>query len=224
VYSGKTEDGTEYTFGTSGLLYRSNKLMYDRQTFSLWGNLTGEPVVGVMSASDQRLRMLPMTLTTWSEWQKMHPDTTVLYMDDQHGQKWNYRYEPGLADRAREGVRFPVWQKSKILNDKEEVYALRIGDSPKAYPIKTLITKRVVNDRIGDTPIVLIVDPQSEAVRAYERNGHTFTADLKDESGQTWTVQEDALVSGSNQLRRIPGHLSWWFAWFGFFPHTEVYK
>lgn len=28
-------------FGTSGLLYRSNKLMIDRQTGTLWSNLSG---------------------------------------------------------------------------------------------------------------------------------------------------------------------------------------
>jgi Protein of unknown function (DUF3179) len=224
VYSGKTEDGVEYTFGTSGLLYRSNKLMYDRQTFTLWANLTGEPVVGKMATSDQRLRVLPMTLTTWSEWRKMHPQTKVLFVEDKFGAQWNYRYEPGLADRARAGVNFPVWQKSKVLENKAEVYALRVNNIPKAYPIKQLIAKRIVNDKIGETPVVLLVDPESQAVRAYKREGHTFSADLKDETGKKWVVTEEALVSGEQKLTRIPGHLSLWFAWYGFFPHTEIYR
>jgi Protein of unknown function (DUF3179) len=147
VYSGRTEDGAEYTFGTSGLLYRSNKLMYDRQTFTLWGNLSGQPVVGKLANGETRLRLLPMTLTSWGEWRKMHPQTKVLQLDDEYGKQWNYRYEPGLADRARSGVRFPVWQKSKVLEDKTEVYALRVNNIPKAYPIKQLVDKRVVNDK-----------------------------------------------------------------------------
>jgi Protein of unknown function (DUF3179) len=223
VYSGRTEDGAEYTFGTSGLLYRSNKLMYDRQTFTLWGNLSGDPVVGKMATSDIHLRLLPMTLTSWSEWRQMHPQTTVLYLDDNYGKQWNYRYEPGLADRARAGVRFPVWQKSKVLEDKSEVYALRINNIPKAYPIKQLVANRVVNDKIGETPIVLVVDPESEAVRVYKRGDHIFTVDLKDETGRKWNISEEALVSGEQNLPRVPGHLSLWFAWFGFFPHTEVF-
>ncbi len=198
--------------------------MYDRQTFTLWGNLTGEPVVGKMATSDVKLKVLPMTLTTWSEWRKMHPQTKVLYLDDKFGEQWNYRYEPGLADRARAGVRFPVWQKSKALEDKAEVYALRVNNIPKAYPIKQLIAKRIVNDKVGETPIVLVVDPESEAVRAYNRAGHLFTADLKDETGRKWVLSEEALVSGEEKLPRIPGHLSLWFAWFGFFPQTEIYQ
>jgi hypothetical protein len=224
VYSGKTEDGAEYTFGTSGLLYRSNKLMYDRQTFTLWGNLTGEPVVGKMATSGLHLRVLPMTLTTWSEWRKMHPQTKVLRLEDQFGKQWNYRYQPGLADRARSGVQFPVWQKSKALQDKTEVYALRVDNIPKAYPVKLLVAKQILNDKIGDTAIVLVVDPKSEAVRAYKREGYTFSAGLKDQTGRKWIAREEALFSDEEHLPRIPGHISLWFAWYGFFPHTEIYR
>ncbi len=38
-----------FTFGSSGLLYRSNKLMYDRQTDSLWNQFTGRPVMGPLT-------------------------------------------------------------------------------------------------------------------------------------------------------------------------------
>ena len=203
--------------------------MYDRQTFTLWGNLTGQPVVGKMAASDMQLQMLPMTLTTWEEWRGLHPDTKVLRLDDRYGRQWNYRYEPGLADRARAGVRFPVWQKSKALDEKTEVYGLRFGEQAKAYPIKELISARIVNDVIANVPVVLVVDAESEAVRAYHRSSHKFSAgltsrQLKDETGRDWIIQEDALLSDSNKLDRIPGHVSLWFAWFGFFPHTEIYS
>ena len=46
LYSAADENGERLMFGTSGLLYRSNKLMFDRATQSLWSNLTGEAVVG----------------------------------------------------------------------------------------------------------------------------------------------------------------------------------
>jgi hypothetical protein len=198
--------------------------MYDRETFTLWGNLTGEPVVGKMAASDARLKLIPMTLTTWSEWRKSHPETKVLRLDDSFGAKFNYRYEPGWADRARSGVDFPVWQKSKLLPDKEEVYALRIGSKTKAYSMKTLLKKNIWNDAIGDTPVVLIVDRDSESVRVYHRKQFTFAENLKDNTGQQWMLREDALEAGNERLSRIPGHVSLWFAWFGFFPQTELLR
>lgn len=234
MYSGKTPKGERRTFGTSGLLYRSNKLMYDRQTFTLWSNLTGEPVVGRLARSPVRLEVLPVTVTTWGEWKAAHPDTTVTRLDESFGRRWGYDYKPGAADRSRAGVRFPVWQKSKALDDKTEIYALRSGSVAKAYPIDRVVKERVVNDRVGDLEVVLVGDPESGAVRAWRRNGQRFSPgangqELRDETGRIWQITEGALIAQSageeapQKLERLPGHVSFWFGWFGFFPETEVY-
>ncbi len=231
AYSGKTPEGGRRTFGTSGLLYRSNKLMFDRQTHTLWSNLTGEPVVGRLARSPVRLEILPSTVTTWEGWRSAHPDTTVLKLDDGFGQRWNYTYRPGAAEQARSGVSFPIWLKSKALAPKAEVYALRVGRHAKAYPIERVLQDKVVNDRLGEVDLVLIGDPNSGAVRAYRRDGRTFAPgrderELRDESGSSWRITEEALLpemATSSRLDRLPGHVSFWFAWYGFFPQTEVY-
>ena len=74
-------NGETTEFGTSGMLYRSNKLMYDRATETLWHQFRGEPVVGPLAGSGIRLRVLPSVLTTWVEWLAEHPDTTVISND-----------------------------------------------------------------------------------------------------------------------------------------------
>ena len=48
-----------FVFGSSGFLYRSNKLMYDRQTNSLWNQFTGRPVVGSLTDSGIELKVRP---------------------------------------------------------------------------------------------------------------------------------------------------------------------
>ena len=58
-------NGQVLEFGTSGLLFRSNKLMYDRATLSLWHQFLGEPVVGSLANSGIKLEVLPVLLTTW---------------------------------------------------------------------------------------------------------------------------------------------------------------
>jgi hypothetical protein len=234
VYSGKTPAGGRRTFGTSGLLYRSNKLMYDRQTYTLWSNLTGEPVVGRLARSPIRLEILPFTVTTWEDWRSAHPDTTVLKLDDSFGLRWNYTYRPGAADRVRAGVSFPVWLKSKALEPKAEIYGLRVGQQAKAYPVERVLKEKVVNDRLGEVELVLIGDSKSGAVRAYRRDGRTFSpgraaGELRDESGRAWRITEEALLADAAgqeappRLERMPGHLSFWFGWYGFFPQTEIY-
>ena len=65
-------------FGTSGWLFQSNKLMYDRGTNTLWHQFLGKPVVGELVGSGITLEVLPMTLTIWADWLASHPNTTVL--------------------------------------------------------------------------------------------------------------------------------------------------
>ena len=73
-----------FVFGSSGLLYRSNKLMFDRQTRSLWNQFTGEPVNGPLVDSGIRLKIRPVAITTWQDWRNTHPNTTVLALETGH--------------------------------------------------------------------------------------------------------------------------------------------
>jgi hypothetical protein len=73
AFAAKAPDGGRRTFGTSGLLYRSNKLMFDRETRTLWSQMTGEAVLGPLAARPARLDVVPMTLTTWGEWRTRRP-------------------------------------------------------------------------------------------------------------------------------------------------------
>ena len=231
AWSGSSPAGGRWTFGTSGLLYRSNKLMVDRQTWTLWSQLTGEPAVGNMADTPVRLEMVPLTVTTWGEWRRAHPDTTVTKLDPSFGARWGYDYRPGAADRRREGVSFPVWQKSGALPAKEEVYGLRLGAKTRAWPIARILQEKIVQDRLGEVDLVLVGDPESGSVRAYRRDGRTFQAaapgELRDDTGRLWKITEESLApigEGAAPLPRVPGVVAFWFGWYGFHPQTELYR
>ena len=91
AFDGRAPDGETYTFGSSGFLFRSNKLMYDRQTRTLWNQLTGEPVLGQLVGTGVKLNLLPVVLNDLGSWQEQHPDTKVL--DPNTG--FNRPYSPG---------------------------------------------------------------------------------------------------------------------------------
>ena len=67
-----------FVFGSSGFLYRSNKLMYDRETNSLWNQFLGSPVVGPLTGSGIELEIRPVVITSWGDWRAGHPHTKVL--------------------------------------------------------------------------------------------------------------------------------------------------
>ena len=247
AFDGRASDGETYTFGSSGFLYRSNKLMYDRQTRTLWNQLTGEPVLGKLVGSDIKLELQPIVVTTWEAWQIQHPDTIVLDINT----GFQRPYFPGAAYGdyfAYHDTMFPVWQRSDLLPTKDRIFALQIQGVPKAYPLDILNEVLVVNDSIEDTNIVLVasrgvitVDGTNQRVgevsynaggevRAYAREGETFTPGSKpdtviDSAGNTWVVSEEALLGPNGELApRISGHLAYWFGWFTFFPQTLVYE
>jgi Protein of unknown function (DUF3179) len=245
LYETGTPERT-YTFGSSGLLMRSNKLMYDRQTHSLWNQLTGEPVLGPLADERVGLEPRPIVVTTWGRWRARHPDTTVL--DIRTG--FDRPYENGAAYAnyfASEEPLFPAADPGRGLEPKERLFALRMGNHQKAYPLSAVLQRRVINDRIGDTPLVVVASggriltrgsprgtgieftyESGAEVRAFARGGHRFPAaageGLIDEAGRRWRLTEGALRGpGGERLRRLGGHLAYAFGWLAYFPQTEVY-
>lgn len=245
AFDQRAADGMAFTFGSSGLLYRSNKLMYDRQTRSLWNQFTGEPVIGDLVGTGIRLRRLPVVVTSWQAWREQHPETTVL--DISTG--FDRRYELGAAYGeyfASAATLFPVPLRSERLPPKERVYGLTVGDASVAYPVGVLSSRRVTNDVVGTTPVTLVatrgsltVHPDGAGadsvyevggeVRAYASGGRLFRPGpdpgaVLDAAGAEWAVTEGALVGPEGeQLVRLNGIQSYWFAWFQFFPRTDVY-
>ncbi|MFQ5743567.1 MAG: DUF3179 domain-containing protein [Acidobacteriota bacterium] len=236
-----------FTFATSGLLYRSNKLMFDRQTETLWSNLTGEPVVGPLVGEGIRLRVLPLVVTTWGAWKQQHPETTVLSLETGYERD----YTPGQPYGeyfASPATMFPVGVRDERLSPKAWVYGIRIGEAAVAFELSALQTAGVVNTVVGGKGVVLVTGA-GRAVRAYLRGDRTFlpagrqeggivaqeeqaavpagpTVKLVASDGTRWRLTDLALTEerGSDRLQRLPGHLAYWFGWYAFFPATELWQ
>ena len=220
-------NGVHHELGTSGFLYRSNKLMYDHATKSFWSTLQGEPVVGSLVGKEIKLNRRYLVTTTWGEWKKRHPKSTVLSLETGHRRD----YGEGVAYRdyfATDDLMFTVPDVDTRLKNKDEVLALRTGDEQLAIAVKYLATKRVHHDKLGDQKIVVLADSDGTS-RAYDVNELTFaswngTNEAVDSDGNKWAVLEDALVSGDKKLQRMPSHNVFWFGWVSQFPKTRLVK
>jgi hypothetical protein len=225
-----TIEGRTFTFGSSGLLYRSNKLMYDQQTESLWMTLPGEPVSGALASSGIKLKKLPVVVTTWQDWRGKHPETLVLSLET--GYQRDYRPGAAYGDYfASPDLMFPAPRRDRRLKPKEEVFTLLVGDQPKAYVLRKLRQVGVLNDTLGGEHLVLITDGAG-AVRAYLRGKHVFQARknagevVDTANGGVWSVAEDALINQvtGERLARLGGHHAYWFGWSIFYPQTQLYE
>jgi Protein of unknown function (DUF3179) len=72
VYDPRIE-GRTLSFGVSGKLYKSNLLLFDRQTDSLWSQLLQQAITG--SLTGKKLVMVSAQHTTWELWRSQHPDS-----------------------------------------------------------------------------------------------------------------------------------------------------
>ena len=227
--------GRRRGFGTSGLLYRSNKLMFDEETMSLWSTLEGKPVVGALVDSGLQMTSHAAVTTTWREWRTEHPDTTVLSLDTGHQRD----YGEGVAYRdyfSKDDLYFEVSKTDRRLKNKAEVLVMQVKPAigGEATPVA------IVAEFLKKTPIfhfevagrrLLAVTSRQGANRVYALGQEPVTfasqaalRELTDTSGRKWTIGEDHLaqVDGAARLPRFVAQRAFWFGWYAQYPETML--
>ncbi|PSL18511.1 DUF3179 domain-containing (seleno)protein [Shimia abyssi] len=101
---------------TSGLLIRSNKVMYDLNTYSVFDTFRGDAVTGPLARKGVKLEQVSVVTTTWGEWEKAHPETTVLVESLALGRNFDFR-----NGRDADGPIFPVGDVDPRLGVHEDV-------------------------------------------------------------------------------------------------------
>lgn len=221
---------TVHALGTSGFLYRSNKLMYDRATQSLWSTLDGQPVIGPLVGQGIRLPVRAVVTTTWGEWRRRHPQTTVLSLDTGHERD----YGEGVAYRdyfSTDLLMFPVPAIDARLANKQEVLLPRFGkagEKPLAITSDFLKQHPVYAGRYGGQDYVVLTD-RSGAHRIYALpmeltiSAYDGAERVTDSRGRAWALTEAGLtLNGQQPLPRLPSHNAFWFGWRAAFPDTQL--
>lgn len=215
-------------FGSSGFLYRSNKLMFDRATHSLWNQFTGEPVSGQLVRSGITLKQRPVVITTWRDWRSTNPDTRILSRDT--GFRRDYGSGVVYNDYfSSNDLMFPAVVDQREHKQKEYVFGIREFGGAKAWPVTAFERAPVINDSINGKRLVLIGDTDKRQVRAYESGSVIMRKKgqrLISSDGRTWQMTEDALVAqDGTALPRVAGHIAFWFAWNGYLgSESELYR
>lgn len=239
-------NGTVYDFGTSGRLYLSALVMYDRQTQSLWSQVMGQAIVGELTGT--QLEFLPAAIASWTDFKAAHPDGLVLSRDT--GFRRPYGANPyALYDAPGNRPFLFRGQIDPRLDAMERVVGVEMNGEAKAYPFSLLAEKRVVTDTVGGREIVVFYYPgtvsaldktsiaQSRDVGAAAVFGPkldgrrlTFRVDdegniVDDQTGSVWNILGGATAGPmrDRQLAPIVHGNHFWFAWAAFNPGTVVY-
>ncbi|MBI2355875.1 MAG: DUF3179 domain-containing protein [Candidatus Doudnabacteria bacterium] len=187
--------GQRVEFGTSGKLWNSNLVMYDRLTDSLWPQILGEAVVGEMTGT--KLAVLPSDQLRFGEWKKKFPAGEVLSKDT--GAARLYGTDPYGDYYTREGTFFPVAGKDSRLNQKDFILGIVVDGKAKAYFPPAVKAKGRIEDQFANQTIVAVYEKDLDVVRLFEKR-----------------------PDGS--LQRLNPFAAFWFSWVSAHPGTELYK
>ncbi len=142
-------------FGTSGALYNSALVMYDRQTESLWSHYTGQAIIGHLTGVE--LDLIPVQTVSFEKFLSSHPDGQVLGLDTGHFRRYGQNpYE--FYDSNNRPFLF-----SGPFDDRLEpitrVLALRDGGEGAVVPYDVLAERRVVPFTFAGRELVALFEP-----------------------------------------------------------------
>lgn len=220
-----------------------NALMRDEQTNSIWQQTTGRAIFGPLKGA--QLEQLHSDELTFALWRTEQPQGIVLKPDgpfagDYESKQWEQhiaRY-PSVIDTRKSGI-----------SPRELMIGVSTGGASKAYPLSLVLAEKMVQDRLGEDRILLLVGEDDTSVRAFVTQAggaHTANAlsfirnatnssrgsgpamglmnDL--ETGSAWNF-EGCAVNGKlagQCLTPLDAGKDYWFDWLNYHASTTVYK
>jgi len=238
-------EGRPSEFGVSGLLRKSDLVMYDRATESLWQQITGTAIAGDRAGAT--LTRLPAQILSFAQFRAAFPNGRVLSRDTGYDRSYGQNPYAGYdaIDRPPFAFRGEVDDR---LPPKMKVVTVTQGDIAVAYPHRRTRERGVIHDTLGAQPVVVFhadgavsaldarrisASRSDGTVGVFEprANGRALTFRPTEdgrftdvETGSTWTVTGQA-VAGPLEGRRLPriDHGSYFaFAWLAFRPDTRI--
>ncbi|MDA2936156.1 DUF3179 domain-containing protein [Patescibacteria group bacterium AH-259-L05] len=188
--------GERVEFGTSGKLWKSNLVMYDRKTDSLWPQILGEAVVGEMTGT--KLSVLPSDQARYGKWKKLHPDGHVLSRDTGASKFYGSSPYGDYFSVTNLSLSLARPTDTRLPNDAF-VFGIVTDGKSKAYHVEAIKAKGVVEDIFENTTILLRYDKELDVVRMFRR-------------------------SPAGDEERINPFSAFWFSWAVAHPDTELYK
>lgn len=243
----RTIGGAETTFGTSGKLFASALVMYDRATESLWTHFNGTAVAGLLTGTKLETHASP--LLAWSDFREAYPTGQILDWN-RSGFDRDYGRNPysGYDDPENTPFLFRGALDARAAA-MQRVVGIEIGDEAAAYALDLVreADGKATSISVGGDPLVILwktgqssaldtrevsgaTDVGSVAVFSPEVNGEELDFAFLDgsfvdtETGSEWSITGEA-VSGplaGTQLDQVAHLDTFWFAWSTYKPGTTL--
>jgi hypothetical protein len=225
--------GLRLTFHLAGI-NNQNFLMRDEETGTYWQQISGLAISGPLKG--RQLTLVHSDELTFNTWKAEEPQGTVLkdvpkYASEYEAKDWDVRMK-----RVPVVIRFP----ERGMKSRDLMLGIQAFGVSRAFLYEQVIKEKLVKDHVGAEPVLLVVGPDEQSVRAfrdripgvdgatdfYRMTANKPGAFLMDAStGSEWNFQGCA-VSGKAKgacLERIPMLKDYWFDWRNYNPATTIW-
>lgn len=223
-------DGQVLTFRLAGI-NNQNFLMRDEETGSYWQQISGRAISGPMRG--RQLELVHSDELTFGLWRKENPQGSVVKPVNELASKYESKDWESRIGKARTVVS----TSETPYQPRELMLGVESEGTARAYLVDTVLKRKLIQDWIGGTPVIVVVGPDERSIRVFEariRAGEPVpdfyrdqTAALMDSStGSRWNFRGCAIEGPTigQCLRPIPALKDYWFDWRLYHPRTTVFK
>jgi hypothetical protein len=195
-----------------------NAMFEDATTHSWWRQATGEAVAGSMKGA--KLPEVAASQLSLRKWLDLHPDSLVMQPDESSEENYDTegRFERGKSQGDLTRTDPGSWK------EKSWVLGVQIGSVSKAYDWNHLKTKRIINDLVGQVPVVLVLSRDQNSFAAFQRPEaswvFTLNGDIISAFGQHYDLSGRNLDAPTDHLAMVDAHQEFWHSWRTFHPGT----
>ncbi len=150
AFEGRVQ-GQAVEFGTTGKLYNSNLIMYDRRTDTYWTQIEGKAIIGELTGT--KLKPVSADTVDWGTWKQYHPDSQVLSRDT--GYSRSYGRDPYGNYYTTPGLFFPVENSDERLHPKTVIFGIEVDGVYKAYRQDDVIAHSPIVDTVNGVEVRL---------------------------------------------------------------------
>jgi hypothetical protein len=224
-------DGLKLTFHLAGI-NNQNFLMRDEETGTFWQQISGAAVAGPLKGKN--LVLVYSDELTLQLWKTEQPKGTLVkdaarYTAEYASKDWDVRMAraPTVISYAQPGM-----------TQRTIVMGIRAFGVSRAYPYNLLKAEKLVKDRLGGVPILIVVGPDGQSVRAFRaavpgsdaqpdfyRLSDGGATMMDDATGSRWNFQGCAVEGKAVGacLTRVDIIKDYWFDWRHYNADTSVF-
>lgn len=193
---------------------RFNAMFEDASTGSWWRQATGEAVTGPRKG--QRLPVLPSAQLSLGLWLKAHPGSLVMQPDPRFAEEYpkDDAYERGTSRKTLTGTNPASW------GEKSWVVGVEVDGRSKAFDWNRLKRERLLHERVGEVPVLVVLDDDGASFAAYRRPSAEARYTRKDGALVEEGARQGAQVAGG-ALVPVAASQEFWHSWRTFHPGTE---